>query len=159
MGREVRRVPAWWQHPKDRRGYVPLFGRSFRKEVEEWAEGAAKWEEGMVRDWSVRGAVAWKPRPDPAPCETCAEWVGKRPVASDYMPDWTEAERTHLQMYENTSEGTPVSPVMESPEALARWLADNGASAFGYSTATYEQWLDCILNSTGMYPVFYRDVR
>jgi hypothetical protein len=30
---------------------------------------------------------------------------------------------------------------MESPEALARWLADNGASSFGSMTATYEQWL------------------
>lgn len=44
-------------------------------------------------------------------------------------------------MYENTSEGTPISPVFETPEALARWLADNNASAFGGMGATYEQWL------------------
>jgi hypothetical protein len=58
------------------------------------------------------------------------------------MPEWPESERTHLQMYESTSEGTPISPVMETPEQLARWLADNGASAFGDMTATYEQWLE-----------------
>ena len=40
-------------------------------------------------------------------------------------------ERTHYQMYETCTEGTPISPVMETPENLARWLADNGASAFG----------------------------
>lgn len=33
---------------------------------------------------------------------------------------------------------------METPEALARWLADTGASSFGSNTATYEQWLSTI---------------
>lgn len=56
--------------------------------------------------------------------------------------NWPEAERTHYMMYEDTTdEGTPISPAMESPEALAQWLTDNKASAFGHSTATYEQWL------------------
>lgn len=44
-------------------------------------------------------------------------------------------------MYENTSEGTPISPAFETPEELAHWLADNGASAFGSETASYESWL------------------
>lgn len=44
-------------------------------------------------------------------------------------------------MYETTSEGTPISPAFTSPEELARWLTDTGASAFGKDTATYEQWL------------------
>ncbi|MCK5445108.1 MAG: hypothetical protein KAI73_05745, partial [Rhodospirillaceae bacterium] len=52
--------------------------------------------------------------------------------------------RTHWQMYETTSEGTPISPPMETPELLARWLADNNASAFAKDTATYEQWLSTI---------------
>ena len=35
MGREVRRVPADWQHPKDARGrFIPLFdGRITRMQV------------------------------------------------------------------------------------------------------------------------------
>ena len=48
------------------------------------------------------------------------------------------------QMWEDVSEGSPMSPVCHSPEALARWLTDNGASAFGAMTATYEQWLGTI---------------
>lgn len=48
------------------------------------------------------------------------------------------------QMWETTSEGSPISPVCESPEALARWLADNNASAFGSQGATYEEWLGMI---------------
>jgi hypothetical protein len=62
---------------------------------------------------------------------------------STLMPDFGETA-THYQMYETCSEGTPISPVCETPEELARWLADNGASAFARMTATYEQWLATI---------------
>ena len=65
----------------------------------------------------------------------------------EYIPSLNNSykgEATHLQMYETISEGTPISPVMETPEELAQWLFDNGASAFGFSTATYEQWLSTI---------------
>jgi hypothetical protein len=57
------------------------------------------------------------------------------------MPDWPAEKRTHYQMYETCTEGTPISPVMETPEALAQWLVDNEASSFANMTATYEQWL------------------
>ena len=33
---------------------------------------------------------------------------------------------------------------MDTPENLARWLADNNASAFAGETATYDQWLSTI---------------
>jgi hypothetical protein len=49
-----------------------------------------------------------------------------------------------FQMWETVSEGSPISPVFKTPEELAKWLADNGASAFGSETATYEQWLKMI---------------
>lgn len=68
-------------------------------------------------------------------------YFGERPRAENYMPSWPKAECTHYQMYESTSEGTPISPVMATPEDLAHWLADTGASAFAHCTATYEQWL------------------
>lgn len=45
------------------------------------------------------------------------------------------------QMWENTSEGSAISPVFDSAEKLAHWLADTGASAMGCDGATYEQWL------------------
>jgi hypothetical protein len=74
-----------------------------------------------------------------------SEWSGPRPEAKDYMPWWPEEEKTHWQMYEDTSEGTPISPVMETPEELAHWLADNKASTFGTTSfAGYEQWLAMI---------------
>jgi hypothetical protein len=48
------------------------------------------------------------------------------------------------QMWETTSEGSAISPVFETPEKLAQWLADNKASAFGSDTATYDEWLSMI---------------
>ena len=85
MSREVRRVPADWEHPKDARGqHIPLWERH------------------------------------------CAE-----APEVPHMPHWPIKRRTHWQMYETVSEGTPISPVMATAEELARWLADNHANACG----------------------------
>lgn len=142
MGREVRRVPPTWEHPKDESGhYIPLTGGSVSKRTAEWDEDAAQFDKGLRRKWTPPGEpVEWVPHGD-TECATYAEYGGERPDPAEYMPDWPDAERTHLQMYEDCSEGTPISPVFATAEELARWLADTGASAFGGMTATYEQWL------------------
>lgn len=143
MGREVRMVPANWQHPRAEDGrYVPLLGTSFARAAAEWDEGSAKWSAGMIRCWG--GLADWEPIPPECSESSFVDYAGERPVESDYMPDWPESERTHFQMYEDTSEGTPISPVMPDAESLARWLADSGASAFAGMTATYDQWLATI---------------
>lgn len=118
MGREVRRVPPNWEHPRNGSGkYIPLM------------DGYGEALEYFKRSIAEKGL------------KEALDYHGGGPVSEDYMPDWPEVERTHFQMYEDTSEGTPISPVFETPEALARWLADTGASAFASDTATYEQWL------------------
>lgn len=140
MGREIRRVPATWQHPKNDRGnYIPLLSGSFAERAKEWETEYAQWQRGLRRDYSEVGG--WIARTGDELTMRFTEWHGRRPSPDDYMPDWPESERTHIQMYESTSEGTPISPVMDDPKKLARWLADNGASSFGSMTATYEQWL------------------
>lgn len=121
MGREVRRVPPNWIHPKDEatQRYRPLFpGEDYEPRAREFMEKANA--DGLQK---------------------AIDWYGQAPDANDYMPNWPDSERTHLMMYENTSEGTPISPAFATPEALARWLADSGASAFGSETAGYEAWL------------------
>lgn len=66
----------------------------------------------------------------------------------------TEWQRTDppdgpgYQLWSTTSEGHPMSPVFEMPQELARWLADNGASSMGSSTATYWEWL-AFINGPG----------
>jgi len=117
MGREVRRVPATWEHPKEDGRYKPL--------LEGYAAAKAEFE-AKYKSEGLQAAL---------------DYFGQAPNQDDYMPDWTEDEKTHFQMYETCSEGTPISPVMATPEELAHWLADNGASAFGSMTANYESWL------------------
>ena len=138
MGREVRMVPPSWQHPKN--GYYPdgsvryvaLYdGSEYAARVADWDAESAKWAAGEFPDYATEESKKL----------TFEEWSGSRPDASDYMPVWRDEERTHYMMYEDTSEGTPISPAFATPEELARWLADNGASAFGGDTASYEGWL------------------
>lgn len=158
MSREVRRVPADWVHPyyflegnakrvqQSTIALKPLHSGNVAKLQASWDEGKAKWEQGLCSDWKG----GWKAR-GPDEDGTWEDWDGKRPEATDYMPQWPTEQCTHLQMYETCSEGTPISPVMETPEILARWLADNGASAFGGMTASYEGWLATINSDCGSF--------
>jgi hypothetical protein len=123
MGREVRKVPKDWKHPRrddGRDGYQPLL-EGYTKAVKDWT---AKVEKDGLQE--------------------AIDYFGGAPDRNRYMPEWTPEEADHLMMYEDTSEGTPISPAFKTPEELARWLADNGASSFGSMTATYEQWLAMI---------------
>jgi hypothetical protein len=143
MGREVRRVPADWQHPKQQvhnyytgivvEQYKPLYsGDLYQASVDEWDEECAKWKAGWRPDYCT----------DPETrAMTYEQYSGQRPHKDDYMPDWPAEQRTHLMMYEDTSEGTPISPAFETPEELARWLVDNKAHAFGSNTGSYKYWL------------------
>ncbi len=117
MGREVRKVAKNWGHPKDDKGcYIPLYD-GYKESTDEFME--------LAEEKGLQEAVDYMRCPD----------------KNDYMPDWTDEEKTHLMMYEDTTEGTPLSPAFETPEKLAKWLAESNTSSFGCSTATYEQWL------------------
>ncbi|MBD9542923.1 hypothetical protein IB276_26100 [Ensifer sp. ENS04] len=128
MGREVRRVPADWQHPRytadnaphDRAigRHIPMFDCGYKEAAADFLEKANA--EGL---------------------QEAVDFYGKAPERHEYMPDWPDEQRTHYMMYEDTSEGTPISPAFETPEELARWLADTGASSFADQTASYEAWL------------------
>jgi hypothetical protein len=134
MGREVRKVPADWQHPKDKHtgSYKPLYeGKKFAERLREWNEENAKWSNGEFPTYASEENKKL----------TYSEWAGDQPKSCDYMPEWPDSECTHYMMYEDTSEGTPISPAFATPEELARWLTDTGASAFGGITASYESWL------------------
>lgn len=71
------------------------------------------------------------------------EWFG---ISSDFGQRVMRGDFDSygFQMWEITSEGSPISPICDSPEDLAQWLADNGASASGSLTADYETWLKMI---------------
>lgn len=164
MGREVRHVPADWEHPSTPRGMVPLRD-GFTKRHAYWKKMKEAWDQGLMEDFSVGRDIRdkecdagvdyydrtrfFKPREGKYATMTFEEWDGREPRAEDHMPDWPAEERTHLQMYETCTEGTPISPVMATAEELADWLAANGASAFARMTATREQWLAVIRDDIG----------
>lgn len=142
MGREVRRVPADWKHPKDPADYFIPLHDNFLKDTAVWLAENKLWARGLIQDFSDETKTA----PIPASCAklTFTEYMGPRPNKADYMPDWPAEERTHWQMYENTTEGTPISPVFATPEELGHWLADTKASAFGGLSAPYDHWMATI---------------
>lgn len=124
MGREVRRVPADWRHPE----YEKWTGKEGPKPLHDGADYQEA-HDGFIAKLNAEGLQA------------AIDYYGRAPDEADYMPRWTDAQRTHFMMYEDTSEGTPISPAFATPEELARWLPDTGASAFANMTADYEHWL------------------
>ena len=98
MGREIRRVPPGWEHPKDAKGhYEPMLDQTLQN---------AMADEDFDECWGD------------SDLETARRY---------YRPEWTE-EPTHYQMYETVSEGTPVSPVFASLDELVGWLIGQGHS-------------------------------
>jgi len=152
MGREVRMVPANWQHPKaynyrtGKTDYVPLyeggFGGGYSSLSKEWDEGWEKWQQGLRESYGK--GPKWVPIEEEYKNRRYTDYSGQRPSPDDFMPDWPNDQRTHLMMYEDTSEGTPISPAFDTPEKLARWLCDNEASSCGRTTASFDSWLGMI---------------
>jgi len=66
------------------------------------------------------------------------------PIFADLEKFRNPPSGTGWQLWETTTEGSPMSPVFETPEELAHWLADTGASSFGPATESYETWLSFI---------------
>jgi hypothetical protein len=117
MGREIRRVPPNWEHPRDKNGkYLPLHDQTFNDAMHKWQARAKEWFSGNEEQ---------KKSGYPATSEGFIEWDGEPPKFKWYRPAYTE-EPTWFQAYENVSEGTPVSPPFETKDELIDWVAANG---------------------------------
>lgn len=123
MASIVRRVPKDWQHPKYEDGrYIPLFdGMVFYKRITHWDEGAQKWNEGFQTDFEG----GWIPLTENNKNKTYSSWAGERPDPIDYTPLWRGDECTHFMLYEDISEGTPISPLFSTIEELHQWVENN----------------------------------
>lgn len=121
MGREIRRVPGDWEHPRytaedaprsDRVGdFHPLYDKDYETACEEW----------------YREAAAWAPEKSVADCRWYHEYAGDPPSESYYRArKWTADEATHYAVYETVSEGTPVTPALATKEDLIVYLAEHG---------------------------------
>ena len=63
-----------------------------------------------------------------------------------FMPDWESVaeEKMGFQLFETQTAGTPVSPIFETEEALAAWLAGRELGLVADVPATKEEWLEVI---------------
>lgn len=95
-----------------------------------------------------------------AHCEQCKEMARIKgvPMASYGCPDWDKyleepmKELRELldvpkgegyQLWETTSEGSPISPVFETLDELCEWCEEN-ATTFGCSKARKEEWKEML---------------
>jgi hypothetical protein len=114
MGREIRRVPPNWEHPRYEREYqrpsswlakkdeyIPLHV-GYEEALEDFAESIEK--KGLSR---------------------AIEYHGGGPLKEDYV-DYNGQECTWYQAYETVSEGTPVSPPFSTEDELIDYLVNNG---------------------------------
>ena len=136
MGREIRRVPPNWEHPRNEKGdYISMYDQDFESACKEWKRELVAWENGThpERETSME---YW-------------EYAGDPPDRDSYRPKFTE-EPTWYQVYETVSEGTPVTPPFPTVELLAEYLSQHGDFAYqeGYREIspkpTYEQALKFI---------------
>jgi len=130
MGREIRRVPANWQHPTHERCphnttcrpvcYRPLFDQDYDSAAREWLDGLLAWEADKAGERTKAERSKYYER-------YFWDWHGRPPDKDSYRADaWTPEQATHFQMYETVSEGTPVSPVFATRDELIDYLMNHG---------------------------------
>jgi hypothetical protein len=114
MGREIRRVPPNWEHPRwnddalrqDHIGeYRSCFDRSYEEAAQAWVADFNKWEPKCGCQY------LWEYESPPNP--------------KTHRPAFTE-DPTWYQLYQTVSEGSPVSPPFETEEELIEYLCTYG---------------------------------
>jgi hypothetical protein len=133
VSRKVRRVPLDWEHPRDERGaLVPLLARVHAEEAARFDREKAEWDRGEYPGYACADSRDM----------TFEEWDGPRPVAEDYMPVFPADAELGICMYEEVTEGTPISPVYpDTPEGrsdMAAYLAAHpGGISVGMTAADW----------------------
>jgi len=132
MGREIRRVPPGWEHPKKRtfnfskceymESFQPLHNMPYSKAIGDWIRAHDQWKAGVHEDQAKRPEYRTK-------YPHYAQYAGNPPSVEYYRPEWPEwpeDQMTWFQVYETVSEGTPVTPPFATREELVEYLVANG---------------------------------
>lgn len=145
MGREIRRVPPNWEHPRwteeDARytahvgEYRSCHDETYADAAEAWMNACLEWEAGRHPD-RERVDKECLPR-------YFWEWEGPPPDPESYRPAFT-AEPTWFQLYETVSEGSPVTPPFETEAKLIKYLSTKGdfwhqKDSMNHGAPTYSQ--------------------
>ncbi len=111
---EIRRIPKDWKHPKDKNGnYIPLYGQTYSEACEEWLAELSNWETGV------------HPGLEKSDVRYYWDYEGPPPDFSSHFPDFDQP-RIAYQIYESTTEGTPISPIFFNTDEVFQWLLDQG---------------------------------
>jgi len=122
MGREIRRVPPNWEHPKRENGsYQPLYDESAINSFNEWVSEYHKFITDELESVALEQGYDVN-----NPYAAFCDWAGGPPDHEYYRPNWKEESATWWQVYETVTEGTPVSPPFETPEELINYLVEHG---------------------------------
>ncbi len=125
MGRVIRKVPAKWEHPKrvnDHSGkeeFRPMDKFDYKESHADWKKELAEW----LKEYKEWEAGEFKETKYTKGCVTYEDYAGEPPSPPNpygYMP-----EGKWYQLFENVSEGTPLSPPFKTKEELVEWLANN----------------------------------
>ena len=122
MGREIRLVKKGWEHPKDEGGvYHPMYDDCYEDELNEWIDNHYKWIKGEHED-QLNNELCRK-------YKYYEEWGGRAPNIEYYRKEkWTKDDEMWYQVYENVSEGTPLTPAFKTKKELAEYLINIGDS-------------------------------
>lgn len=112
MGREIRRVPEGWEHP-------------------------------CKPDGTYQPVYGCRPE---LIAEMNAEYAaeGYEPIEAAYLPPpgYWDAPHTHVQLYEDETEGTPLSPVFSTEAELVDWLVGDGGPDGPLDRTTAEKFVE-----------------
>ena len=123
MGSVIRRVPPNWEHPTYTEEnktlysrvdeYMPMRDRTIEQELSDREDERFLWENNVHPHQSISLS------------ETFDEYAGGDPDPLYYRPAYDEPA-SWWQVYENVSEGTPVTPPFETKEELIDFLCTYG---------------------------------
>lgn len=128
MGREIRRVPPNWEHPRytaddarDRRNigeYKSLYDEDYETAAQEWLKNFDLWRAGAHPSQSGKYASDSK-----------YYWEWDTPPNEEYYRPKFTTEPTWYQAYETVSEGSPVTPPFATQAELIDYLVNVGEMA------------------------------
>ena len=107
MGYELRFINSKWKHPVDDSGFIPLLnGENFNQDLANWYKYARLFNQGICFIGPDKTVIKVEKQDMTLSVE---EYCGPRPDLSDYSPVFTREETDCIVVYENCTDGMPVS--------------------------------------------------
>lgn len=131
MGRELKRVPLDFDYPLKRvwYGYFMNEISTCHSKDDEYCEQCRKMAE-------IKGVELYS-----IGCPNYEKYFGE---ISDKLKELCEVPKGEgYQLWETTSEGSPISPVFETLDELCEWC-ENNATTFASCKASKDEWMQML---------------